>query len=97
MVKLRALNELQWDRPVIENESQQERIFLTREEADNLYGALEELPETTREIILLRYRQELPIAELAELFRLSESAVKMRIVRGLEKMKYALGGKRHGK
>jgi len=97
VVKLRALNELQWDRPTIENRSQQEERLFDREEIDNLYGALGELPGITREIIVLRYRQELPIAQLAEIFRLSESAIKMRIARGLEKMKYALGGKRHGK
>ncbi len=97
VVKLRALNELRWDRPAIENGSQQEKRLLDREEVDNLYGALGELSGITREIIVLRYKQELPITELAEIFKLSESAVKMRIARGLEKMKYALGGKRHGK
>ncbi len=97
VVKLRALNELQWDRPPVENGSQQEKKLLVQEEVNNLYSALDELPGITREIIILRYKEELPIAELAEIFQLSESAVKMRIARGLEKMKHSLGGSRYDK
>ncbi len=96
VVKLRALNELQWEKPTIENGSQQEKNLLAGEEINNLYAALEKLPEITREIILLRYKEELPIAELARIFQLSESAVKMRISRGLGKMKQVLGGERYG-
>ena len=44
---------------------------------------------------MLRYRQEFPIFELAEIFKVSESAVKMRIARGLAKMKIILGGSRN--
>jgi RNA polymerase sigma-70 factor (ECF subfamily) len=60
-----------------------------------LYKALDQLPEVTREMIMLRYRQELPIFELADIFKVSESAVKMRLARGLEKMKGILGGDRY--
>jgi RNA polymerase sigma-70 factor (ECF subfamily) len=91
----KKLNELYWATPEAEAGSEQEGRMLDREEVDNLYKALDQLPEVTREMIMLRYRQELPVFELADIFKVSESAVKMRIARGLEKMKVILGGGRH--
>lgn len=55
-----------------------------------LEKALLQLPELTREIILLRYRQELPLREIAVMVNLSESAVKMRISRGLNQLKMGM-------
>jgi len=69
--------------------------MLSQEEVGNLYKALDELPDVTREMIMLRYQQELPVFEIAGIFKASESAVKMRIARGLAKMKVFLGGGRH--
>lgn len=91
----KKLDEFRWETPETEISSDQEGRMVDREEVDNLYKALDQLPEVTREMIMLRYRQELPIFELADIFKVSESAVKMRIARGLEKMKAILGGDRH--
>ena len=91
----KKLDQLFWEIPEAETGSDQEGRMLDREEVDNLYKALDQLPEITREMIMLRYRQELPVFELANIFKVSESAVKMRIARGLEKMKAILGGDRY--
>lgn len=91
----KKLDEFRWEIPKTEAGSDQEERIIDREELDNLYKALDQLPEVTREMIMLRYRQELPIFELADIFKVSESAVKMRIARGLEKMKAILGGDRY--
>ena len=93
--KLKELSRLQWETEPIRNQSQQEEQLLNREEVQSLYGALDDLADTTRELVLLRFKQELPIRDLAEIFGLSESAVKMRISRGLDQMKTILGGDRH--
>jgi len=90
----RKLNELQWDKPAIDTGSEQEHQLLVQEEIDGLYGALDTLVDETRELVLLRYQQELSIRDLSEIFGLSESAVKMRIARALERMKSVLGGER---
>jgi len=91
----KKLDELRWTLPEVENGSPQEDSMLDQEEVDSMYRALDTLPDVTREMIMLRYREELPIIELAEIFNASESAVKMRIARGLVKMKFILGGSRN--
>jgi RNA polymerase sigma-70 factor (ECF subfamily) len=68
-----------------------------REEAAQLYETLDVLSHTNREILLLRYQQELSIRELTAVFGLSESAVKMRISRSLQRVKSLLGEKRDEK
>lgn len=91
----KKLDELCWTVADVKVDSEQEGRILEQEEVYNLYKALDLLPEVTREMIMLRYRQELPVFELAEIFKVSESAVKMRIARGLAKMKIILGGSRN--
>ncbi len=61
-----------------------------REEGERLQKALGLLSSETREILLLRYRHERPIREVATVFDLRESAVKMRIKRGLEQLQKIL-------
>jgi len=52
-----------------------------------LQQALDRLPDETREIVLLRYRQEMPIKEVTAIFGLGESAVKMRLSRALQQLR----------
>ena len=60
------------------------------EQSEMLQAALNLLPSETREILLLRYRHEQPIREVAAVFALTESAAKMRIKRGLEQLQRIL-------
>ena len=92
--KQQGLARLRWETPGPDPGSGQEKALLGREETARLYGALDVLPAETRELVLLRYRQEVSIRELAEIFKLSESGVKMRLSRALQRMKEVLGGKR---
>ncbi len=94
-VKLRKLSELRWEVPVADTRSQQEKKVLDQEEVKSLYRALDTLPDGTREMLLLRYQQELPITELADIFNVSESAAKMRISRAIGLLKSILGGDRY--
>jgi RNA polymerase sigma-70 factor (ECF subfamily) len=57
-----------------------------REQGELLEQALTLISAETREILLLRYRHEQPVKEVATIFGMSESAVKMRIKRGLEQL-----------
>lgn len=61
-----------------------------KQEIDKMFMALAELPHEKRELLLLRYQQELSISELGEIFNLSPSAVKMRIHRSLDLLKKQL-------
>jgi len=60
------------------------------QETGSLNRALETLPADRREMLLLRYRHECSIRELAEIFDISESAVKMRLHRALEDLRIKL-------
>jgi RNA polymerase sigma factor (sigma-70 family) len=44
------------------------------------------LPEDDREVLVLRYLEELPTAEVAAVLLLSEAAVKMRHRRALDRL-----------
>ena len=57
-----------------------------REEGQMLARALDLLSPQTREILLLRYRHEQPVRDVAVVFGMTESAVKMRVKRGLEQL-----------
>lgn len=61
-----------------------------RQEGQMLHKALDRLSPETREILLLRYRHEQPVREVATAFGMSESAVKMRVKRGLEQLQEIL-------
>jgi RNA polymerase sigma-70 factor (ECF subfamily) len=58
-----------------------------KEKLSLLNHALSDLSDQTREILILRYRHGLPVREVAEVFKISESAVKMRVKRGLEQLR----------
>ncbi|MBN1338140.1 MAG: sigma-70 family RNA polymerase sigma factor [Bacteroidales bacterium] len=66
--------------------------------ADNLdmqklFQALARLPLDYREAIILRYREDLSTKEIAEILHLSVSGVKMRVHRGLDKLRELISGK----
>lgn len=58
-----------------------------QEELSQLEHALTKLPDMTREILFLRYKDECSIREVADIFSCSESAAKMRILRGIQKLR----------
>jgi RNA polymerase sigma-70 factor (ECF subfamily) len=61
-----------------------------REELRQVQHALRELPSRIREILIFRYRHDRSIRDVADAFSLSESAVKMRIKRGLAQLRSIL-------
>lgn len=60
------------------------------QEASSLTAALETLADDRREMVILRYRHERTIRELAGIFGLSDSAVKMRLHRAIEDLRSKL-------
>ena len=63
-----------------------ERILEADQQTRGLVAALETLAEDRREMVLLKYRHERSIKEIAEIFEISESAVKMRLHRALDEL-----------
>jgi RNA polymerase sigma-70 factor (ECF subfamily) len=58
--------------------------------------ALAKLPETDREILVMRYLEQLSSVEIAVLLEIGESAVRMRHRRALDRLSRLLNGKRTG-
>ena len=59
-------------------------------EERELIAAVMQLPEPLRAVIHLHYYEDLPIIEIADLLKISQAAVKMRLVRGRNLLKSAL-------
>ena len=62
-------------------------------EAHHLEKALQRLPMEYREAVLLHYREEFSMEEIAEMLELSVSGAKMRVHRGLKKLRKMILGK----
>jgi RNA polymerase sigma factor (sigma-70 family) len=58
----------------------------------DLARAVEALPETYREPILMHYFQDMPLAEIAARLGIGESAAKVRLHRGRERIRILLAG-----
>ena len=59
-------------------------------EKSNMYYAVQELPPKYRQIVYLHYYEEYSIREIAKMMRLSETAVKTRLLRARQKIKSAM-------
>jgi RNA polymerase sigma-70 factor (ECF subfamily) len=59
--------------------------------AEGLKAALGRLSESDREVLVLRHLEQLSVRDIAAVLGLSESAVKMRQVRALERLRATLG------
>ncbi len=87
--RTRTLARFSQEAVINETSSAQSKLEAGQEE-DGLIAALEALSDDRREMVLLRYRHERSIKELAEIFKLSESAVKMRLQRVLDELRNKL-------
>jgi RNA polymerase sigma-70 factor, ECF subfamily len=76
---------------------QEEEILCARLDTQNLHEALGELPVDYREAVLLRFREDLSMEEIAVALRISLSGAKMRVHRGLRKLREILEKGHHGK
>lgn len=66
---------------------QQEELMCSRLDSRVLHDAILQLPVDYREAIVLRYREELSLEDVADALQISLSGAKMRIHRGLKKLR----------
>jgi RNA polymerase sigma-70 factor (ECF subfamily) len=79
------------DGPVTCPGEEEERLCL-RLDQQRLQEALLQLPEDYREAIVLRYQEELSMEDIAASLKLSVSGAKMRVYRGLDKLRQMFVG-----
>ena len=75
----------------VSDDSANERQTVANAEMTRVRKGIDQLDETYRDIILLRYTEDLPPKEIARITGLSENVVSVRIHRGLEKLRVILG------
>ena len=67
-------------------------MLLKKEFAERFHQAVDQLDDSSREIILMRHAEQLTNSQAAELLGLSEPAAGMRYVRALRRLKEILTG-----
>src|SRR5260370_733726 len=67
-------------------------LVLSRESEETVQASLGKLPAIYREVLLLRFQEELGLAELATVLSAPISTVKSRLYRGLEDLRMLLAG-----
>lgn len=75
-----------------ENDTSPLETVLNREEGAAVQASLGKLPAIYREVLLLRFQEELGLAEIANVLGAPMSTVKSRLYRGLEGLKELLAG-----
>jgi len=72
-------------------ELKREPVFSMQEQSE-LYDAVQALPVKYRQVVYLYYFEEYSVKEIAEIVRVSETAVQTRLLRARQKLKEALKG-----
>jgi RNA polymerase sigma-70 factor (ECF subfamily) len=67
-------------------------LVMTQESEGAVHASLEKLPVIYREVLLLRFQEELGLAEIATVLSAPISTVKSRLYRGLEDLRVLLAG-----
>jgi RNA polymerase sigma-70 factor, ECF subfamily len=67
-------------------------LVLTGEEATAVQASLERLPVIYREVLLLRFQEDLQLAEIARVLSVPMATVKSRLYRGLEGLRSLITG-----
>jgi RNA polymerase sigma-70 factor (ECF subfamily) len=68
------------------------QLFLQSESQDRVQASLEQLPAAYREVLLLRFQEEMQLDEIARIQATPISTVKSRLYRGLDALKGLLAG-----
>ncbi len=79
-----------WRRNKISIEDYMETLVFETPEAENLFETVMHLPEKYRIVIHLYYYEDYTVREIADILKLSESNVKIRLSRGRALLKKAL-------
>jgi RNA polymerase sigma-70 factor (ECF subfamily) len=78
--------------PADEKQESPLTVMLQVEARDNMHAVLAQLPAANREVLLLRFQEELQLDEIARIQATPISTVKSRLYRGLEELRRLIAG-----
>ncbi|MBD5493778.1 MAG: RNA polymerase sigma factor [Lachnospiraceae bacterium] len=88
--KAKNANHTFWRRNKLSIEDYMETLTFETPQSENLFETVMKLPEKYRIVIHLYYYEDYSVREIADILRLSESNVKVRLSRGRSLLKEAL-------
>lgn len=88
--KAKNANHTFWRRNKLSLEDYMETLTFETPQSENLFETVMQLPEKYRIVIHLYYYEDYSVREIADILRLSESNVKVRLSRGRSLLKEAL-------
>lgn len=79
--------ELTEDPPAVDKESWPEEVLVNKTEKEQLICYLKTIPSSQQQAIVLRYLQDLPYKEIAEILDKTEGSIKQLLYRGLQNLR----------
>lgn len=79
-----------YDTPILESMSEDE---IDKDEIIDLYNAIDELSDKYKTVIILKYMKQMKTKEIADILNMNINTVKVRVKRGVDKLKLIMGGR----
>ena len=79
-----------YDTQILENIAEDE---VDKDEILDLYNALDNLSDKYKTVIILKYMKQMKTKEIADVLNMNINTVKVRVKRGVDKLKSIMGGK----
>ena len=89
-----AFGTLSWRKKVTSLDEREDEPAFTTPEKSELYDLVMKLPPKYRQVVYLYYYEEFSVKEVAEMVKISETAVQTRLQRARKKLKDQLGGRK---
>ena len=83
-----------WRKKVTSLDEREDEPTFTTPEKSELYDLVMKLPPKYRQVVYLYYYEEFSVKEVAEMVKISETAVQTRLQRARKKLKDQLGGRK---
>lgn len=81
-----------WRKRVTLTDEQKEELFFDNNEQSELYELVMQLTPKYRQVIYLYYYEEFSVKEVADILKISETAVQTRLQRARQRLREQLGG-----
>ncbi|MCG8400183.1 MAG: sigma-70 family RNA polymerase sigma factor [Firmicutes bacterium] len=78
-----------YDTLILEGMSENE---MDKDEIIDLYNAIDKLPDKYKAIIILKFMKQMKAKEIGDILNINVSTVKVRVKRGIDKLKLIMGG-----